>query len=276
MSDTAAVAATEATPAAEVAVVDVSPTEVAAREQGWVSKDEWVAGGRDEGEWRPAKEFVERGELFKSIHTTKRELKQTQAALTALQKHHQFVFEKAHQKAVEDLKREKRQAIRNEDFEALEAIEEKMESLTKEHQEARQAQAQTQQAIQAAGGGALHPDFAIWQTRNTWYTADAEMREFADATGIVYANRNPGIEPAAVLKHVETTVRKRFPEKFGPQKTAAPNPTTSVDRQKTRGTTKADDLELDDTERQIMATLVKTGVMTEAEYKAELKKVKGA
>ena len=104
----------------QVEQVTISPTEQTAREQGWVSKEEWEADGKDVEAWRPAKEFVDRGELYKSIHTTKRELKQTQASLAALQKHHAYVFEKAQKQALEELKREKRLAIRNEDFEKLE------------------------------------------------------------------------------------------------------------------------------------------------------------
>lgn len=259
------------------AVVEASPVEESAREQGWVSREEWVESGRDESEWRPAKEFVERGELYRSIHQTKRELKQTQAALSALQRHHQFVFEKAHAKALQELKQAKREAIRNEDMEALAQIEDRIEQTQTDFQEQRAAQAKAAQAAAAAAQPASGPpEFQMWQSRNPWYATDGELREFADATGMIYANKNPGVDPITVLKHVEKTVRARFPEKFGTQKTAAPNPTASVDRQRTRGPSKADDQELDDMERQVMQTLVKSGVMTEAEYKAELKKVKGA
>ena len=250
-----------------------SEVEVSAREQGWVSEEEWVESGRSADEWRPAKEFVDRGELYKSIHQTKRELKQTQNALTALQKHHQFVFEKAHQKAIDELKREKRMAIKNEDFERLEAVEEEIETTQEVYNEQKKSQAVVEQATQTP---TIHPDFVSWQARNSWYETDVDLREFADAVGLVYANKNPGIPPQEVLKHVEKQIRAKFPEKFGAQKTAAPNPTASADRQKTRTATKTDDLQLDDMERDIMHTLVKTGVMTEAEYKAELRKVKGA
>ena len=251
-----------------------SEHELTARDQGWVSKEEWTEAGKDESEWRPAKEFVERGELYKSIHQTKRELKQTQQALTALQKHHQFVFEKAHQKALDELKQEKRMAIRNEDFERLEAIEDQIDKVHEDYKEQKQVQAQVAQEVVVQGP---HPDFVEWQGRNSWYATDTDMREIADALGIVYSNKNPGIAPQEVLKYVEKQVRSKFPEKFGARKTAAPNPTASGDRQNTRSAIKAktDDLQLDDMERSIMQTLVKSGTMTEAEYKAELRKVKG-
>ena len=68
-------------------------------------------------------------------------------------------------------------------------------------------------------------------------------------------------------------MKKQFPEKFG-VKRAAPNPVSGGDRQARKGP-KESDFELDDMERDIMNTLVKSGTMTEAEYRAELKKVRG-
>jgi hypothetical protein len=106
-------------------------------------------------------------------------------------------------------------------------------------------------------------------------SADPELRDFADATGLVYANRNPGINPVEVLKHVERQVKQKFPEKFGAVRKGAPNPTLNADKTKTKPASKKDDVDLDDTEQAIMQNLVRQGVMTEAEYKAELKKVKG-
>ena len=43
---------------------DVDPYESEAREQGWKPKEEYEG---DPEKWRPAKEFVERGELFGKI-----------------------------------------------------------------------------------------------------------------------------------------------------------------------------------------------------------------
>jgi len=56
----------------------VDPYEAAAREQGWKPKEEFEG---DEGKWRPAKEFVERGELFGKIDTLGKELKETKKPL---------------------------------------------------------------------------------------------------------------------------------------------------------------------------------------------------
>lgn len=115
----------------EAAVVEpvVSPDEQEARTQGWVSKQEWVEMGKEADDWRPAKEFLRVGELYKSIHELKRKDKQNEAAVSALQRHQMYMFEKGYQQAMTELRQEKRLAIRNEDFEHLEEVEDRIEQL---------------------------------------------------------------------------------------------------------------------------------------------------
>lgn len=253
----------------EQEAVELTPTEQAAKEQGWVPKEEWVEAGNSPDDWRSAKEFQDRGELYKSLHGTKRELKQTQATLTALQKHHKYVFEKAHKAAVADLKREKRVAMQNEQFDRVEQIDEELEQANEAFQTQK---VELDQAHQAANVQTPNPDFQNWVNVNPWYERDSDLREEADATGLVYFNKNPGTPPAQVLKYVAEAMKKRHPEKFG-VKRAAPNPTVGVDRTNTKS--RVAEIQLDAMETEIMNTLVKDGVMTAAEYKAELKKVKG-
>lgn len=242
-----------------------SPVEVEARDQGWVSKEEWIEAGRDESDWRPAKEFVERGELYKSIHQTKRELKQTQAALNALQNHHQMVYEKARQDALAELKMQKRQAIREGDLEALESVEDRIDELQAQHAKERQAFEQAQRQHQGPP-----PEYDAFLIRNPWYSSDKAMRDEADALGFVYLNN--GGDKAGLLTHVEKEIKKRYPEKFG-IKRAAPSAVAAPSKVG-RPATSAD-IELDESEREAMKTFVRMGVMTEAQYREELKKAKG-
>ena len=252
----------------ETKVVEVSPHEETARTQGWVSKEEWVEAGRDEAEWRPAKEFVDRGDLYKSLHSTKRELKQTQAALTALQRHHQYVYDRAHKQAITDLKKERRFAMKDEDLERVEEIETEIENLEKEHQIEAVKLAQAKAQTEAAG---VNPEFQQWVDKNIWYLQDSDMRDFADAQGLIYMNKNPGLPPAQVLSHVESKIRKAYPEKFGVKK-AAPNAVASVDKTNKSSRKASSDFELTDLEREMMNTFVKQKIMTEEQYIAELKK----
>lgn len=255
----------------ETKTVEPNPHEEQARDQGWVSKEEWVADGRAESDWRPAKEFVERGEIFKSLHQVKRELKQERAAREALQAHHKFVYEKAYQEAVNNLRKERREALRAEDLAKVAEVEEKIEALNDE--KAAETQRLQQQQAATAQANNITPVFQEWIGRNPWYTKDEEMREFAEAVGHIYMQKNPGFAPEDVLSHVEAKVRKQYSEKFGGRK-AAPNAVAGVDRTSTR-TTSTVDMVLDEMEESIMKTLVDSGTMTKDEYIKELKKAKG-
>lgn len=251
--------------------VEVNPEEAKASESGWVPKDKWVEQGNDPDSWRSAREFNERGEFFKTIHTTKSELKRTQSALTALQRHHQYVFEKAHQKAINDLRKEKRQAMQQEDFQRVEEIDAEIEQANREAVQTVQTLNAQAQEVASAG---THPEFQVWMDRNQWYVTDGEMREFAEAAGLAYFSRNPKANPQEVLAEVEKKVKKAYPEKFGIRKTA-PNPVAASDKSTGASKKSTPKIQLDDLERQIADTLVRSGVMTEEQYIAELQKVKG-
>ena len=254
-------------------VVEQTPVRSAHEEQaidsGWVPKDEWVAQGKDADEWRTAKEFNDRGQLYKTIHQTNRELKNTQAQLGALRKHNEYIFEKAYQKAYNELKLGKRAAMREQDFDAVDAIENEMSQLQQTHQQEIQAVRSVPQ-IQAPSG--TPPELQAWMDSNKWYTKDEELRDHADATGLIFFKKNPHATPQEVLAHISRDTKRKFPEKFG-EKRAAPNAVAGVDRTTRAGP--SSDIELDDFETEIMNQLVKSGEMTKKEYKDQLKKAKG-
>lgn len=253
------------TPVVETPAVELTPVEQVASEQGWMPKTDWEASGKDPNEWRSAKEFQDRGEFYKTINSLKRENKQTQAALTALQRHHQYVFEKARIQAIDELKKERRVALRSDDPDRVEAIENQIEREQVQFAQERQALAQSQQAAQQAG---IPPEFETWKASNSWYEQDTDLHDYADATGLIFIQRNPNAKPDEVLKHIDTKIRKQFPDKF-PVRRAAPNPTAQVD--KTVRVKSKDDVELTELETEIMKTLVQSGTMTADQYKAEIK-----
>jgi hypothetical protein len=249
-------------------VAEPSPTELQARDQGWVSKDEWVATGKSEDEWRPAKEFVDRGELFKSIHTTKRELKQLQTQHTALQKHHQYIFDKARKTALDDLKKERRAAMIEGDPTKVEDIEEQIEETQQQFAEERQ-----QLVAAQAAENPSPPEFETWKEKNVWYNNDEDMHDYADAAGLIYIQRNPSAKPAEVLRHVDQKMKKQFPAQFETKKVAQ-SPALGSDKT-IRASKKSDGFEMDEMELDIMKTTVASGVITKEQFIAELKKAKG-
>ena len=240
----------------------MSEYEREAREQGWRPKEEWQG---DPEKWRPAKEFVERGELFSKIDYMGKELKETRKALKMLQEHHSKVKETEYNRAVQELKALQKQHLAEGDADKyLEATE--LLTDLKAEQKAREVAAemapQTPQVDQR---------FVDWTTRNPWYTKDTRMREYADMVGMDYAKRNPDIDPVEVLKFVTAEVKVRFKDRF-----ENPNRSKQSVESSTSGTPPSkDDFKLTDDERKVMNTFVRTGAMSKEEFIAELKSMRG-
>jgi uncharacterized membrane protein len=243
-----------------------SEIELQALEQGWTPKDGWKG---DPEEWRPAKEFVDRGNLFRKIESQKNELHELRKAIGALSEHNQKVFDAGYKRAMSDLKEAKKAALKEGDGEAVVQIEEQMDSLTEEYQERSAAFNAPQQQRQP------DPLFMSWLERNQWYGSDRKLRGYADSVTAEYLSRNPSANLKEVLVEVDKEMRTAFPQKFGTTK-APPSPEGSNRASGSGGNRRsAGDVDLNDEERKIMNTLIRSGVITKEKYLEDLKKVRG-
>lgn len=248
-------------------VVDApEPTanEVEARHAGWVPKDEYQG---DENKWVDADEFIRRGPLFEKINSTGRELKEVRKALEQLKAHHNQVKEIAFKDAIAALKAEKKQAFIEGDPDKIVAIDERIDD-AKEKQRAFEAQ----QAVEIAQSvqTQINPEFQAWTNRNSWYDTSKPMRAFADALGIEL--HQSGLSPSEVLKRVEAQVKEEFPNKF---RNANRDKALTVESGgKGTGKASSSHYNLTDTERSVMNTFIRQGIMTAEQYVAELKKTK--
>ena len=236
------------------------PYEAQAREQGWKPKEEYEG---DETKWRPAKEFVERGELFGKIDHMGKELKETRKALKMLQEHHSKVRETEYNKALQELKTLQKKHLEEGNSDGYLETTELLTDL-KAEQKAREVVGQNTPP-------APDPRFISWTQENKWYGSNTEMREFADTVGMGFANRNPGIDPEDVLAYVTKEVKARFKDSFVNPNRSKPS---SVEGASAPAANKSS-FELSDDERRTMNTFVRAGVMSKDEYIAEVKKMRG-
>lgn len=243
--------------------VQLSSVEQEALASGWVPKDQFSG---EEHKWVDAGEYLRRGELFKKIESQSKELKDVKRALQELKKHHVEVREVEYKRALDTLRAQKKDALENGDADAVIAADERID-LIKEQQ--RQLQ-QEQEAVETPQSGEEHPEFVEWKSKNSWYTSSRPMKAFADALGADLASQ--GLSPSQVLKRVEEEVRKEFPQKFQNPKQSRPS---AVEGSSGRGAATSNSFQLTPEEKRIMHTFVRTGVMTEADYIKELKRVKG-
>lgn len=244
---------------------EYTEAEQQAMQGGWKPKEEWEGNPDD---WRPAKDWLDRGSLFKKINDLNRKLEQTNGALGALQTHHKMVYDTAHKQALADLKAERRVALREGDVERVEQIEEQMEA-----KQAEAVQAQRTTNVQVPQVSAEFEDFA--SRNDSWYGKDDVMTAYADRVGFAHAAalRQQGRMPTneLVLAEVEKKVREKFPNVFGTARKTAPNPVgpgTSPTRPSTSQKV-GREAELPEEARSVMQSLVKSGVMTKDQYLKE-------
>lgn len=248
----------------QVTEVQLSDLEQEQLSAGWKPKDQWIADGGSPDEWRPAKEFKERGELFNKIETLSRELKGTKSTLTALKGHYERVKDTEFKRALDTLKAEKKQALESGDADAVIEIDEKIAE-TRETQRA-------QIAADKVAEPEISPVFTQWVNRNQWYQSDSDLQIYADGVGRAYAQANPGIDPVQVLKYVEDKVKATFKDKFSNPRRTAPS---SVEGSRTPAKVSRGEIEMDEAEKAAMNKFVRSGIMTKEQYIADLKKVKG-
>lgn len=255
----------EDVPAVDTPVVESTPQvdvyESQAREQGWKPKEEY--DGEPE-KWRPAKEFVERGELFGKIDNMGRELKETKKALKMLQDHHSKVRETEYKRAVDELKSLQKKHLEEGNSDGyLEATE--LLTDLKAEQKAREVVSESTPAPP-------DPRFTSWVQKNPWYAQNQQMRDYADSIGMGYAQKNPNTDPEEVLQYVTSEVRERFKSRFENPNRQKPS---SVEGASNAAPAKKESFQLTEEERKVMHTFERTGVMSKDEYITELKKMKG-
>lgn len=240
---------------------EVSPMMEEALSQGWVPKEEFQGDG---DKWVDYPEFVRRGELFRKIESQSKEMKELKRAMNELAKHNTKIREIEYQRAIDQLKVEKKSALAEGDGDKVVEIDERL-GLVKDQQKALLAQ----QVQQASEPTAVHPELRAWMDKNSWYESNRSMRGWADARGVELAEE--GRSPTEVLRTLEQEVKDRFKEKFTNPNRNRPN---AVESPRSAGRNTEADVELNDVEKTIMKTLVDGGHITKEEYLKQLKAVK--
>lgn len=235
-----------------------SPIQLKAIEQGWIPKEEFNGSEED---FIDAPEFVRRGELFAKISSQSSRIKQVEQALEALRMHNTKIKEVEYERALKNLKQAKRTAQINGESEQVFQLEDKIEEVEAE----REAIKQNAQVQPSAGPS---PEFVTWQEQNPWYENNKVMQAAADQIGRELHAK--GMSPSEVLKEVTKQIKEEFPHKFQ-RKAPANSAVEGSSRGTPRGTS---EVSMSEQERDIMKKIVRTGVMTEAEYKAQLKNIR--
>lgn len=239
-------------------VKEPSAIEQKAMADGWRPLEDWTG---DEDDWKDAKSFVRDGELFKKIEEVKRENKNLRKTVSTFKDHYDKVRETEYQRALDTLKQQKKEALREGDTDLAVDLDDKIDAKKAENEDARQ-----REVALATEEPALNPEFVSWVNRNKWYNTNQEVREFADQAGVAYKKTHMQASPKEVLDYVEERVAKGYPELFKNVKKNAPSTVEggSGPRKPNSKVT------LTEFETSIMKKLVRSGALTEAQYMKDI------
>jgi hypothetical protein len=182
--------------------------ETRARAMGWTPKDEFKG---DPAKWRDAAEFVERGENLlplvkaqnKRLEREVAELKQTTRELgDYLSKTEQ----RAYDRAIADLKQQRKEAIAAGDGEAFDKAEDQIKAVEREAAEKAAKRAEKKD-------DGPDPVYSEWESRNAWLK-DAELSEYAEFAAQKLRASGEKATGAEFLDMVAERVKKQFPAKF--------------------------------------------------------------
>ena len=236
-------------------------TEHEAMAQGWRPKEEFDG---EPDRFIDAGEFLRRGELFSKIDHQNKELKQLRAAMEQFKQHHDRVEKSAYDRAIADLRKQRKDALAEGDVEQYEALDTKIDELKDEKEQFVRQQAQVQAVPE------VNPEFSAWVSRNQWYANDPLMAGAADRFGVTLAKQ--GIPPLEVLKQVEAKIKEEFPHKFSNPNRNKPS---SVEGASTpRGNGNKSKFQPSEMEKRVGMNLVRSGAFAKIEdYYAELEKM---
>lgn len=248
----------EAQEGTEQAPIELSPVEQEAAAQGWVPKEQWTGDGK----WRPAEEFLDRGELFKKIDQVSRTAKRAEQTLEEFKKHYIKVREDAYQDALAAIKAERKVARENGDFDRVDELEERLEAV-------KQQAATVKDEIKVAEPVEVAPEVVQWVERNKWYNEDSNMRAVADS--VAMRLNKEGFSGTALLKGIDEEIKKVFPHKFTNPNRERPGAVEAGGRK--TGQSKDIPDGMSDQDRRFMNDFVAKGIMSKEDYIKDWKKI---
>lgn len=197
--------------------------EADARRQGWVSKEEWEAKGKDPAKHKSAEKFIKDGEQIVPI--LKGRLTRLENQLNTL-KQTQVKERKATLEAMADqnkineakLKEALKAAVSKGDGDAVVDLQDRLDAAKEQSREIKQELKTVEQPAE-------DPQFVQFLEENEWYSTDKELQDEADTVGAIIRRKNPTMPAAEFYEKVVQRVKTLHPDKFG-RKPKAPDQAT--------------------------------------------------
>ena len=240
------------------------PATELAESNGWMPEADWEETGKDPALWVSAREFNFRGELMGKIQGMGRKLTSLETENGKLMKAQQVqikqqrdMVERQVEKALSDIKQQRRQAIEEGDYDTLDTLDDRRDELKAKKAELDKADEVVEETTTGpqVDISTMHPIerafFDIVQTTPELRDSTAKAQELG-----VYADQIWGANP-----EISTTefVRK-LDQHLSPKREPAPKgPGRTGDRKTTGKSSKYTVKDLDDMERNMAETFKATG-----------------
>lgn len=182
--------------------------ETSAKEKGWRPKEEFEG---DLDAWIPAEEFIKRQPLFDKIKTQSKKLKELEKTVEALSKHYKIGIEQAKERAISELKEQRKEAIELGEVATVEQLDLKIDQVK-------------QMSAPETNSTGLAPEIESFiKDQKIWFNKDLEMTDFAVSYNESYLRRNPGDLEKSLAETLKA-VKKAYPDKFENPRRKTPPP----------------------------------------------------
>ena len=248
---------------------ETGPAETQARSEGWVDENEWKG---DKDDWVDYREFNYRGQLMgriksqsTQIHTLMDETKDTKEALKVLGEHNKKIALTEYNRALKDLKDQRKTAREDDDLDALDDIEESIDELKEAKKDLEEEPEKKEKKEQKGLSAEQKQTVQDWyeSPTNKWYQDNPYLQPVADKLFVYQMEQNGGNFSNA-LSYMAAEISKEFPDKVGGKTRKGSSVTESSGRStgKQKGGSKAKFSAKDLTEEQarVGKTFVNSGV----------------
>jgi regulator of replication initiation timing len=231
------------------------PTEIEqqAMDQGW--NPEGVEGKRNIS----AEEFVERSSLFDRIHKLEKQTKSNDKVIDALKKYNETISEKAYDRAIQDLKQQKFQALEDGDNARVLELDDQIEKTRAEKPQ--EIKPETTEAYSTDEWNTGYEGFA---DKNVWYGRRADMTKAADRIGLQHKQSNPDVSPEELFTYVQGEIKSQYKNFF--EEPSKPTKVGTGGRRTAATANKKTIKDVPEEDREVALTLIRTGTISEEDY----------
>lgn len=206
--------------AADATTIDspiVNEAEGKARRLGWVAKDEFKG---DPERWRPAEEFLERGEtllpllkrdnerLHRLVTDTQTQLKEVQESTKELLNFTSKAEERAYKRAKAEIESRVEQAAASADPNAVRQGMRELDELNAEQVKPAPKKEETKTVT-------ADPVIQDWIEKESWFIKSPVLNTYATDVFGELERSAPGMSKSDILAETKKRTMEKFPEKFG-------------------------------------------------------------